>query len=155
MGFTWKALTESRAGKLAVMCQLGAFWHSGYLGPAASSRVTEIQADEFPWHGFHIMHKHMLKIRSVGHVKAPPSPFPSLKVPLAHRVIFSFWLENCRGLLRGTGSSPGVFHRRNLHPVIGVLFLFPSQSERSPGMRCLSVPDSFWLMSVYQQQVPE
>ena len=63
---------------------------AAYLGPVVSRRVIEIPADEFPWLGFHIMHKHMLKIRSVGHVKAPPLPFPLLKVPLAHRVIFSF-----------------------------------------------------------------
>lgn len=112
---------------------------AAYLGPVASRGVLEIWADEFPWHGFHIMHKSVLKICRVGHIKAPLLPFPSLKVPLAHQVIFSFWLENCWALLKGPGSSLGVFHWRNLHPVIGELFDFPLQSERSLGMQCLSV----------------
>lgn len=77
-------------------------------GTCGIQGVVEILADEFPWHGFLIVPKSMLKICCVGHVKAPLLPFPLLKVPLAHQVIFSFWLENCWAYWKPRGV-PWVF----------------------------------------------
>lgn len=122
--------------KLAAMCYPRAFQCCG-SGICCTWGVTEIQASEFPWHSFHVVHEHMLKIHCVGHVQAPPLPFPLLKVLLAHQVIFSPWLESCWSLLRGAGSSL-VFSVGETYILLLGHFLFPSLSERAPGMQCLS-----------------
>lgn len=130
--FTWKALTASCARKLAMMCHFRALewlriWDLPC--PVGSQKPGPMS---FPGMAFTSCTNTYLKYAVWA--KTPLLPFPLLKVLLAHRVIFSFWLENWWGLLRGSGNSPVFSFGETYILLLGYFFHFPSQSERGPGM---------------------